>query len=131
MNDKIGVSVRLLKDFSVVRETLERIGIINRKTKLVFPSCYCVESKEEGVYRIVHFKELFPLFGRETNFNDIDAVRRNTIVILLKNWSLLEIVDPAEVENIQSQKIDVLKFSEKVDYKVQHKFKFSSHIVLD
>ena len=129
--NKIGISVTLKKDFSVVRETLERIGIINHKTKSVFPSCYCVESKEQGIYRIVHFKELFPLFGRETTYSESDAIRRNTVVVLLKNWGIIDVVDITEVEQIQSQKLDVLKHSEKSGYTIQHKFKFNSHVVVD
>lgn len=131
MSNSIGISVKLLKDFSIVRETLERIGIINRNTKLIYPSCYCVESKKEGIHKIVHFKELFPLFDRTTNFDRNDKLRRNTTVILLKNWKLLEIVEPKEIDEIQSDKIPVLKHSEKIDYNVVHKFKFSSHVVVD
>lgn len=128
---KIGITVKLNKDFSVVRETLERIGIINKKDKVIYPSCYCVESKQEGVYKIVHFKELFPLFGRETDFNKTDKLRRNTTVLLLKNWKLIELVTPEEIDEIQSDKLSVLKHSEKPDYKIVHKFKFSTHVVVD
>lgn len=129
--NNIGIRVKLNKDFSVVRETLERIGIVNRKEKLIYPSCYCVESKTEGVYKIVHFKELFPLFDRETNFDRNDKLRRNTTVMLLKNWKLIEVVDSNEIDEIQSDKLTVLKHSEKSDYNIVHKFKFNSHIVVD
>ena len=127
----IGITVKLLKDFSIIRETLERIGIINRKTKIIYPSCYCVESKTEGIHKIVHFKELFPLFERTTNFDRNDKLRRNTTVILLKNWKLIDIINPNEIDEIQSDKIPVLKHSEKVDYTVVHKFKFSTHVVVE
>lgn len=127
----IGIDVHLKQDFSVIRETLERIGIINKKTKKFFPSLYCVETQREGVHKIVHFKELFPLFGRDTTFDDMDRLRRNTGVHLIKNWGLIDIVDPLSVDEILSEKISVLKYSDKPNYEICHKFKFSTRIVLD
>lgn len=124
-----GIKVRLKEDFSVVRETLERIGIKNSKTKNFYPSCYCVETSQEEVYTIVHFKELFPLFDRETNFDNVDRLRLKTIVQLLKNWDLIEPLE--EIDEIMSEKISVLKHGEKKDYNIVHKFKFSKKIILD
>jgi hypothetical protein len=126
--ESVGVLVKLKEDFSVVRETLERIGIINKKTKVFSPSCYCVES-ENGFYKIVHFKELLGLSGRDTDFDEIDRVRTKTIAYLLKNWNLVEIVNSKEVDEILSEKIYVLKHSEKKNYTIRHKFKFSTRIV--
>jgi hypothetical protein len=127
----IGIKVKLKKDFSIVRETLERIGIKNKKKMTFYPSCYCVESKDPDFFKIVHFKELFPLFGRETTFNDIDKLRRNTAVILLEGWGILEIVDRNEIDAMMIDKIPVLKHSEKQNFEIVHKFKFSTHIVVD
>lgn len=127
----IGILVKLNEDFSVVRETLERIGIVNRKKKEFFPSCYCVETKEPGLYRIVHFKELFPLSGRETTFDDVDSIRRKTIVHLISNWKLVEVVNPKDIDEILTEKITVLKHFEKKDYTIIHKYKFSQKIVVD
>lgn len=120
----LGIAVRLKKEFPVIKETLERIGIRNNKTKSFFPSCYCVETKVEGVFRIVHFKELFTVSGRETTFNDVDKIRRDTIVQLLKNWNLVEIVPPSPIKAILDQKIPVLRTDEKKNFTIVHKFKF-------
>jgi hypothetical protein len=130
MNTDIGITVKLKEDFSVVRETLERIGIINKKTKTFYPSCYCVEAKQNGMYKIVHFKELFPLFNRTSDFGEVDKLRRKTITHLLKNWNLIEIVNTDDVDEILSEKIAVLKHSEKKEYTIVHKFKFSSKIII-
>lgn len=128
--DKIGIKVKLNKDFSVVRETLERIGIRNRKKKSFFPSCYCLETAEEGVYKIVHFKELFPLFDRESTFDVVDQIRLKTIVHLLKSWNLIEVINESDIDEIMADKITVLRFDEKQSYNIVHKFKFSTKIVL-
>ena len=65
-------------DFLKVRETLTRIGVASRKEKKLYQSCHILH--KQGKYFIVHFKELFALDGKEANFSDNDAERRNTTV---------------------------------------------------
>lgn len=127
----IGIRIKLKKDFSIIRETLERIGVKNKKTMTFYPSCYCIETKTENVYRIVHFKELFPLFNRTTTFDNVDKIRRNTIIILLEGWNLIDILDKSEIDEMMVDKLPVLKHEEKSKYNIIHKFKFSTHIVVD
>ena len=55
-------------DFLKVRETLTRIGIASRKEKTLFQSCHILH--KQGKYYIVHFKELFALDGKTTNFSE-------------------------------------------------------------
>lgn len=131
MSDEIGVSVYLKEDFSVVRETLERVGIINKKRKIFIPSCYVVGTEDENIYKIVHFKELFPLVNRESNYDEDDRLRRNTIVYLLKNWNLVEPLDQNDISEFLHKKIPVLPFSQKDEYQIIHKFKFKERIVLE
>ena len=63
-------------DFLKIRETLTRIGIASRKDKSLYQSCHILHKR--GKYYIVHFKELFALDGKPTNFNENDQGRRNT-----------------------------------------------------
>jgi Bacteriophage translational regulator len=77
-------------DFLKVRETLTRIGVASRKDKKLYQSCHILHKK--GRYYIVHFKELFSLDGKPTDFDDSDLGRRNTIANLLAEWGLIEIV---------------------------------------
>jgi len=79
------------EDFLKIRETLTRIGIASRKEKALFQSCHILHKR--GKYYIVHFKELFALDGKASNFNENDLGRRNTIVNLLAEWGLLSLVD--------------------------------------
>jgi len=79
------------EDFLKIRETLTRIGIASRKEKTLYQSCHILHKR--GKYYIVHFKELFALDGKATNFNENDLGRRNTIVNLLAEWGLLSLVD--------------------------------------
>jgi hypothetical protein len=79
-------------DFLKVKETLTRIGIASRKTKILYQSCHILH--KQGKYYIVHFKELFALDGKPTDFSDSDEGRRNTIVNLLAEWGLIKIATP-------------------------------------
>jgi len=79
------------EDFLKIRETLTRIGIASRKEKTLYQSCHILHKR--GKYYIVHFKELFALDGKNSNFNENDLGRRNTIVNLLAEWGLLSLVD--------------------------------------
>ena len=82
-------------DFLKVRETLTRIGVASRKEKKLYQSCHILHKR--GKYYIVHFKELFALDGKPTDFDDSDKGRRNSIANLLAEWGLIEIVVPAQV----------------------------------
>ena len=70
-------------DFLKVRETLTRIGVASRRDKKLFQSCHILH--KQGRYFIVHFKELFLLDGKKSNFELNDLERRNTITTLLSD----------------------------------------------
>jgi hypothetical protein len=131
MQNNIGIAVYLKEDFSVVKETLERVGIINKKKQIFVPSCYVVGTTDPEIYRIVHFKELFPLIGRDTNYNADDELRRNTIVYLLKNWNLVEPIHSTDITEVLHKKIPVLPHNKKKEYTILHKFKFTQKIILE
>ena len=81
----IEVTLKEQEDFLKVRETLTRIGVASRKDKTLYQSCHILH--KQGKYYIVHFKELFALDGKPTDFSDEDKGRRNTI----SNLSLIHI----------------------------------------
>ncbi len=87
----VEVGLKEEEDFLKVRETLTRIGVASRKEKTLYQSCHILH--KQGKYYIVHFKELFALDGKPTNFSDEDTGRRNTITNLLAEWGLITIND--------------------------------------
>ena len=108
-------------DFLKVRETLSRIGIASKKDKKLYQSCHILH--KQGRYFIVHFKELFGLDGKKTNFSDEDIQRRNTIVKLLIDWGLVEIVDVTRIEKqAPLSQIKVISFKEKKDWILETKY---------
>ncbi len=117
------VEVKLTDDqnFLKIKETLTRIGVAASKEKKLYQSCHILH--KQGKYYIVHFKELFALDGKATNFNTEDKARRNTIVTLLDEWGLAEIVKPETVsEQAPMSQIKIIPFKEKDDWELVAKY---------
>jgi hypothetical protein len=88
----IEVTLASEEDFLKIKETLTRIGVASRKDRKLFQSCHILH--KQGRYYIVHFKELFALDGKPSNFSEDDVARRNTIVNLLAEWELIKLINP-------------------------------------
>ena len=118
----VEVKLKTPDDFLKIKETLSRIGVSSRKEKKLFQSCHILH--KQGKYYIVHFKELFALDGKPTDFTDNDQARRNTIANLLEEWELLSIVSREMVtENIASlHQIKILSYTEKDDWELIPKY---------
>lgn len=115
------VEIKLVKNFMVIKETLERIGIANRQTKVITPSCYIIR-KDDKIY-ITHFKYLLA-DNDDISIPQKDIDRQNAICSMLQNWNSIEIVDEENVyQEDLLEKIFVLKFDEKANYFINHKVK--------
>ena len=118
------VEVRLKKDddFLKIRETLTRIGVASKKEKTLYQSCHILH--KQGRYFIVHFKELFALDGKPSNFSESDIARRNTITNLLKEWDLVEMVSDSQTQNPVApiSQVKVLPFKEKQEWELVAKY---------
>lgn len=119
INNMLEVSIKEPDDFLKVRETLSRIGVASRKEKKLFQSCHILH--KQGKYYIVHFKELFALDGKETNINENDISRRNTIAGLLQDWDLVTVHGEAEPKAPLSQ-IKIIGFKEKDEWVLETKY---------
>jgi len=93
--DLVEITFEKEDDFLKIRETLSRIGVASRKEQELYQSCHILHKR--GKYYIVHFKELFKLDGKPTNIDENDIARRNTIVSLLEQWSLVKVVDSSKI----------------------------------
>lgn len=109
-------------DFLKVKETLTRIGVASRKEKTLYQSCHILH--KQGKFYIVHFKEMFALDGKPTDFTEEDKGRRNTIAHLLEDWKLIEIVHPGDADFPISplNQIKILSFKEKNDWQLKTKY---------
>jgi hypothetical protein len=118
----IEVKLKNPDDFLKIRETLTRIGVASRKDKTLYQSCHILH--KQGRYFIVHFKELFALDGKPSNFSDNDMSRRNTIANLLAEWGLLDLANPEVTKEPVApiSQIKVLPFKEKNEWNLTAKY---------
>lgn len=109
-------------DFLKIKETLTRIGVSSRKDNKLYQSCHILH--KQGHFYIVHFKELFALDGKPTDFSDEDKGRRNTIAKLLEDWSLCKVVDPEMIKEPQAplRLIKIVSFKDKGNYELIAKY---------
>ena len=77
----------------------------------------------------MHFKELFALDGKQANFSENDAERRNTIAQLLSDWGLIAILNTTVAEKkAPLSQIKVLSFKEKNEWDLQAKYNIGKKI---
>lgn len=127
------IEVRLpsAEDFLKIRETLTRIGVASRRDKVLFQSCHILH--KQGRYYIVHFKELFALDGKPTNFSEEDMARRNTIVNLLAEWELIQVVNEDRTKNpiAPLNQIKIIAHKEKHEWKLEAKYNIGKKRTVD
>ena len=117
----IEITLEQPDDFLKVKETLSRIGVASRNDNKLYQSCHILH--KQGRYYIVHFKELFALDGKPTNFSENDEGRRNTITNLLQEWGLGKIVRGETEENVAPlSQIKVLAYADKDDWELVPKY---------
>ena len=122
LSDLVEVKLDHPDDFLKIRETLSRIGVASRKDKTLYQSCHILH--KQGKYYIVHFKEMFLLDGKRSDFTEDDKARRNTIANLLHEWELLDLADESKTETPVTtlNQIKVLSHKEKSDWNLVTKY---------
>jgi len=122
LNKLVEVRLKNSEDFLKVRETLSRIGLASKKENTLYQSCHILH--KQGKYYIVHFKELFMLDGKEATFSEGDIARRNTIIDLLDEWELIEVLDYNKIENPKAplNQIKIIPFKEKNSWNIVTKY---------
>lgn len=122
LEDLIWVNLPQPDDFLKVRETLSRIGVASGKEKTLYQSVHILHKRSK--YAIVHFKQLFLLDGKRSDFSEDDKARLNTIANLLDEWGLVELINPeksrspvAPVSNIK-----IISYKEKGDWNLVQKY---------
>lgn len=118
----VEVTLREPEDFLKVKETLTRIGVSSRRDKTLYQSCHILHKR--GKYYVVHFKELFLLDGKQSDFTEDDRARRNAIALLLDEWGLLSVVSktPCEEHRASMASIKVISYREKDEWCLESKY---------
>ena len=109
-------------DFLKVKETLTRIGVASKKDNTLYQSCHILH--KQGKYYIVHFKELFSLDGKPSNFSENDEARRNAIVKLLEEWNLINIVNKDVIEQlvVPISQLKIISYKDKDNWNLVAKY---------
>ena len=118
----VEITLKQPDDFLKVKETLTRIGVASKKNNTLYQSCHILHKQSK--YYIVHFKELFALDGKPSNFSENDEARRNAITKLLEEWNLLDIVDGNRVEQliVPVSHLKIISFKEKEQWNLVSKY---------
>ena len=118
----VEVTIAEEEDFLKIKETLTRIGVASRKENRLFQSCHIFH--KQGRYYIVHFKEMFAIDGKPTNFSEEDLGRRNKIVYLLQDWGLLVVVNMEMIKDpvAPMSQIKIINHKEKADWILETKY---------
>lgn len=122
------VEVKLKGDvFLSIVESLRRVGVRGKTgadgRNTLIQTCNILHKK--GKYYICHFKSLFLLDGLENHLVNSDIARQNTIIWLLRDWGLIEIVKPEMLDgdSCSLKTIKVVKFNEQKEWNLVSKYK--------
>lgn len=120
--DLIWVTLPDPENFLKVKETLSRIGVASKKDKTLYQSCHILH--KQGRYAIVHFKQLFLLDGKQSDFSEDDRGRLNAIANLLDEWDLVDLVDKEKSSDPVAplSQIKVIAHKEKNDWNLITKY---------
>lgn len=122
LENLIEVRIAEEEDFLKIKETLTRIGVASRKEKKLYQSCHIFH--KQGKYYIVHFKEMFAIDGKPSNFTEEDKGRRNKIAELLQDWGLLKVVDSDRIKEplASMSQIKIINHKEKGEWTLEAKY---------
>lgn len=122
INDLVEVTLPNPDNFLKVKETLSRIGIASKKDKTLYQSCHILH--KQGKYYIVHFKQMFLLDGKKSDFSADDLARLNTITNLLDEWGLIELVSETKTCTPVAplNQIKIISYKEKSDWNLVTKY---------
>ena len=122
LDEMVEVALKQDEDFLKVRETLTRIGIASRRDRKLYQSCHILHKQKR--YFIVHFKELFALDGKPSNFSEEDEARRNTIANLLDQWGLVKLLNREIIEQNMApiSHVKILSHKEKAEWILESKY---------
>ena len=122
LDEMVEAALKQDEDFLKVRETLTRIGIASPRDRKLYQSCHILHKQKR--YFIVHFKELFALDGKPSNFSEEDEARRNTIANLLDQWGLVTLLNRDLVESNLApiSHVKILSHKEKDEWILESKY---------
>lgn len=111
-------------NINIIEETLSRIGICDKKNKILYPTSILYKDIDSKYY-LCHFKEMFQFRKDKPYYNNMlpdDYVRLNSIALLLEDWDMIDIISLPEDEVFETIFVYVLPFENKREYTIKNKF---------
>lgn len=121
--DFIEIGLKDQEDFLIIKETLTRIGVASPTKKELYQTAHILH--KQGRYYLVHFKQMFALDGKPTNFDNEDRARLNTIANLLAEWELIELKNPDMTKEPTipvGRKLKVISSKDKAEWTLKPKY---------
>lgn len=119
INSMVPVELKDPQMFSIVKETLTRIGIQNAERMKLFQSVHIFHKR--GNYYLSHFKQMIELDGFNVDITDEDYNRLKDIAQLLSDWELVKIMDINFIAK-RENKFRILKSQEAEQWDLVPKF---------
>ena len=123
------LEIKLLVDPNIIKETLSRIGIVDKREKIIYQSCHLL--KQFDTYYLVHFKQLFTMSTGKSGYHGFgnvsleDIERRNSIAFLLVKWKMIAIDDMNEIIPHKTR-IDIVSHNDALNYRKIRKFNINN-----
>lgn len=112
------------KNFTMIMETLTRIGYPSKNSNNLYQSCHIFHKR--GQYAIMHFKEMFHFDGGSVDVTDDDIVKRDSIARLLEQWKLITINEDLDTE-FSLKEIKIVPFQQKDKWNLIPKYQVGGH----
>lgn len=115
-------------NINIIEETLSRIGVCDRKNKIIYPTSILYRD-EDSKYYLCHFKEMFQFRKNRPYYNNMnldDSIRLDSIALLLEDWGMIDIISISDEEEIETVFVYVLPYEKKREYLIKNKFNVRS-----
>lgn len=104
---EVDLSPEKSTNFRIIKENLERYGIANKASKVLYQVCHILQKKEK--HYIVHYNVMH-LLDKKPNMVTLENVCHNIIVAKsLEKWGLLKIIDSdslrIDIDQVKIQKL--------------------------
>ena len=126
LDDLIEIILTKSDNFLIIKETLTRIGVPNKDITKLYQTCHILCKRKR--YFITHFKELFILDGRSSNFSETDVARRNSIINYLLDRKFFTLangttkLEPSLPHTAKNDDFTIIPHNKKKNYQLIPKY---------
>ena len=121
--DMLEIDVPDSDTFLIVKETLTRIGIVDKQRNIIWQLCHILYKR--GKYYVCHYNELKFLDGENISPSRKELAQRNGAALLLENWGLTSIVQDG-FDSWPTKSVGVVTVADMPQYQARCHYKFGA-----